>query len=440
MKFSSALLTLLAAVAVTAAPAGNETSETETYQAKSAVICGLDEERSVSCSHHIKDDVSTTPMTTVPFPKMPEKLHALIKKDWDALDVKGEEMMATLKEIDAAVMFAHARSTFYEHLQGTFGILAAWGLPPVITRTGLVHTAYSGDLFQFYLFDANKQSDRAELRGILGEEAEALTYLFGTVNRGGLCDFAKLQNGTVTRAAPPVAHQTVHHRTVGEWAVSPIDAANILMVTIADYLDQMVETNGWRDHHQIDEGASVLYPGDGKPAVALYWFASVCNGIKDTLDVVPPIFNYCTELLTIEDETKARDAYWNAVQHEKSLTEAEQIVLFYDAISFNPYIAEPHMMLSQIFYRQGQYYQAAVEARAALEKMYILCSAWDKRRSYEHWVGFTRILLLRANRKLEKSTCHLPCTDEHNPLYINYNDLKLTSLPDLVQEFADREE
>jgi hypothetical protein len=379
--------------------------------------------------------------SSVPFPKMPVKVHALLQKDWNALDERGEEMMAALKALDDSVVeFAHARTTFFEHLQGTFGILAAWGLPQVIRRTGLVHTAYSGELFQFYLLDAASKSDRAKLRGIVGDDGEALSYLFGTIQRGLLCDFASVVNQTVAFATPITGEQTVPHRIEGTWIVSQVDAANSLMVTIADYLDQMVETNGWRDHHQIEEGASMLYPGNGRPAVGFYWFSAVCHAIKDHLEVIPPIFNHCTEVLSVERETEARDAYWNVVMHEASLTADEQIALLYTSIRQNPYISEPHVMLSQLYYRQGEFYRAAIEARSALEKFYVLASAWDKRRSYDHWVGLSRILLLRANRKLEEKSCHLPCAHEHNQLYRTYNDLKLTSLPAMLQEMRDREE
>ena len=384
---------------------------------------------------------SRTSPSSVPFPKMPDKIRALLHKDWNALDDRGEEMMQLLKELDDSVVeFAHARSTFYEHLQGTFGILAAWGLPQVIRRAGLVHTAYSGEVFQFYLLDATSSADRAKLRGIVGDAGESLSYLFGTIQRGVLCNFAAVVNQTVAFATPITGVQIVPHRIEGTWKMSQGDAANSLMVTIADYLDQMVEMNGWRDHHQIEEGAPTLYPGNGRPAIGFYWFSAVCFAIKDHLEVIPPIFNHCTEVLGVERETEARDAYWKVVQHESSLTAEEQIALLDTAIRQNPYISEPHVMLSQLFYRQGNFYGAAVEARYALEKFYVLASAWDKRRSYEHWVGFSRILLLRANRKLEEKSCHLPCAQEHNPLYLTYNDLKLTSLPAMLEEMRAREE
>lgn len=84
---------------------------------------------------------------------MPVKICALLLKDWNAFDEKVEEMMALLKALDDLVVeFAHAGSTFYEHLQGTFGTLIAWGLPRVIRTTGLVHTGCSGEVFNCFNF------------------------------------------------------------------------------------------------------------------------------------------------------------------------------------------------------------------------------------------------------------------------------------------------
>lgn len=379
--------------------------------------------------------------TSVPFPKMPEKINAILYEDWNVLDPQGEEMVSTMSKIDGAVEFAHASTTFYEHLKGTFGILAAWGQPEEVRRTGLVHTAYSGDLFQFFLFDANKEEERAELRDIIGHKAEKLTYLFGTVNRGVLCHFKDVVNRVRSDAICPQGNQTVHHRTdTGSWHMEPVDAANILMVTIADYLDQMVDTNGWRDHHQIEDGGKQLYPGNGRPALGFYWFSNVCHAIKDHLEVVPTIFNNCEDVISYEDEEEARDLYWKVTTEEEELSEAEQIELLNKAVSLNNFVAEPHMMLSQIYYRQGKYFEAAVEARSALQKFYTMASNWDKRRSYGHWIGFGRVLLLRANRMMEKEECSFPCVDPNNPLYVNYNNLKLTSLREVVKEMKEREE
>ena len=68
-------------------------------------------------------------------------------------------------------------------------------------------------------------------------------------------------------------------RLHGHVNVSTAVAAKILVVTLADYLEQMVEVNGWRDHHQVFLPLS-LYPGDGKPALALYWISRMCRAVR----------------------------------------------------------------------------------------------------------------------------------------------------------------
>jgi len=333
----------------------------------------------------------------------------------------------------------------------------------------LVHTAYSGDLFMFYLFDSNSESDRETVKELLGEDAEALTYLFGTIDRGSLFHFKEVQNDKESKVRPVWAGaplekslqdgdnsnigvnptdfdanitHTVFHRgsPTGTWDVHIRTAAHILMVTIADYLDQMVETNGWKDHHQIENGGSHLYPGNGMPALGFYWFTAICNGIKDYLDVVPPIFNHCQTVISYNEDKEARDMYWKVITEESQLSEEEQIALLNRTVKLNPFIGEPNMLLSQIYYRQERYYLAATEARLALEKFYTLASAWDKRRSFGHWVGFCRVLMLRANRMLEGQERSLPCKDHNDPMYVNYNKLELTNLRDVVKEMNDREE
>lgn len=386
---------------------------------------------------------------TTPFPKMPEKIRALLHEDWDTLDPRGAGMIAALSDIDAAVEFAHARTTFYEHLKGTFGILSAWSQPADVRRAGLMHTAYSGSDFQFYLFDSNDDEDRGRVRDILGTEtAEALTYLFGTVDRSSLCSFADVVNREIRNAVCPPGNQTVMQRGPSFYGASnPIDigaqdAANILMVTIADYMEQFVDINLWRDHHQANNGGMKLYPGSGRPAIGFYWFSSVCNAIRDYLEVIPTVFNHCQDVVYVEEEEEARDLYWKVTTNEESLSEEEQIELLNTSVRLNDFIAEPHVLLAQIYFRQERYESAAREANAALVKFYALATNWDKRRSFNHWVGFARALLLRANRMIEGSRkgCSFPCHDPTNPLYTNHRNMKLTNLGDVVKQMKEREE
>ena len=78
-------------------------------------------------------------------------------------------------------------------------------------------------------------------------------------------------------------------------------------------------------------------------------------------------------------------------------------------------MGEPDLLIAQIYFRQGSYAPAAAHAQRAVERMYALAAAWDKRRSYSVWVGYGRLLALRADRKLRglhsmptESADHLP--------------------------------
>lgn len=370
---------------------------------------------------------------------MPQKIKAILMDNHNDLDPQGVEMLSQLQQMEATAAFAHARSTFYEHLKGTFQILSAWNQPSHITRAGMIHTGYSGDLFQFFLFDSNQKSDRTSLAQWIGPEAESLVYHFGTIHRGDLCQFSQAVSGTVVT---PVCHSenvTVAHRGLKEVQVSPQLAAEILMVTIADYLDQMVDTNGWRDHHQHDDGGTTLYPGNGRPALGFYWFSSVCKAIKPFLEIVPDVFDACDTVITVENETKARDAYWNVTIDEADLDTEAQISLLQQTAELNPFVGEPNLLLSQIYFRQGHFREAAIQAQTSLKKFYTLASCWDKRRSFAYWVGYARIMLLRSNRKLEENQYSWPVVDPNDENYVNYNDLKLTNLHHFVQEMKERE-
>ena len=370
----------------------------------------------------------------VRFPRMPAVLQSVLHEDWKTLGV--DDILDQLKS-PGVLEFAHGRGTFYSHLVGTYGILKAWNQPDDICKLGMTHTAYGGDLFQFFLWDSLNQRD--SLQAIIGEEAEALTILFGTINRGQLGGLEYVMNGEITKMEPLAGNYTVKHRIDDTVVVPAKTAAKILMATVADYLDQMVEENGWRDHHQVEAVVDRLYPGDGRPTIAFYWFSQVLRSIRDQLDVVPAIFDSCTKTISYQDELLARDLYWNVTLHEFDLTEQQQINLLYQSISHNPYIGEPHLLLAQLYFRKKEYQQAGLHCRRALQKMYTLASAWDKRRTYAQWVGFTRILLLRINRYIQGQP-HLPYYDQSNSAYDTAKGLHLTSLHDIAKEMKAFEE
>lgn len=379
------------------------------------------------------DDAAHAETTYVKYPKMPALLESLLHEDWKALGVA--DILEQLKS-PGVMEFAHGRDTFYSHLQGTYGILRAWNQPTDVCLLGMTHTAYGGDLFQFFLWDS--MDNREGLRDLIGAEAEGLTFLFGTIHRGMLGDLQGVM-ANATDMAPLRGDTVVTHRTDGTVSVPAATAAKILLATVADYLDQMVEQNGWRDHHQVDVSVDRLYPGDGRPTLAFYWFSQVCRAVREHLEVVPPIFDSCTTVISKADEIAARDLYWKVTLSEYELSEAEQRELLYRAIEHNPFVGEPHILLAQLYYRNGEYRTAAEHCRQALQKLYVLASAWDKRRSFRQWVGFSRVLMMRSNRHLQ-GLPHLPYYDMDDPSYISAKGLHLTSLHEMAREMKAYEE
>ena len=73
---------------------------------------------------------------------MPPLVDAMIHMRWAELDDEGDRLMESLCAFEPLHSFAHARDTFYEHLRGTWAMLATWGQPQDVCRAGLFHTGY----------------------------------------------------------------------------------------------------------------------------------------------------------------------------------------------------------------------------------------------------------------------------------------------------------
>ena len=101
-----------------------------------------------------------------------------------------------------------------------------------------------------------------------------------------------------------------------------------------------------------------------------------------------------------------------------------------ESTTLNPFVGEPHIMLAQLYHRLGQFHQSVTEAATALEKMYVLACAWDKRRSFECWVGFTRITLMRSRR----ATAGLEQFPTNKTMAPSAQGMPLIAIDDMLQE------
>jgi hypothetical protein len=74
----------------------------------------------------------------------------------------------------------HPGGTLYAHLHRVAATLGAWGAADDVRLAGLCHATYGTDGFDRSLLDV---SSRGELRELVGERAEALVYLYGSLDR-----------------------------------------------------------------------------------------------------------------------------------------------------------------------------------------------------------------------------------------------------------------
>ena len=70
---------------------------------------------------------------------------------------------------------------FLSHLVGTRRLLAEWGERPALCDAGLFHSAYGTEYFQ-----PDAPASRAEVRELIGAEAEAIAWVWCTILRDTL--------------------------------------------------------------------------------------------------------------------------------------------------------------------------------------------------------------------------------------------------------------
>jgi len=230
----------------------------------------------------------------------------------------------------------------------------------------------------------------------------------------------------------PAEGVEVKHIRTGEGVhVSRRIVAVFVMMTMADFCDQLF---GFQDvlfdnrNGRLEfsgNNLEALWPGDGKPGL---WLNSISRmgavynliareeeilieqkrrkvgGVvvdverNDDIELVlPPVFDDCTKVLEAEDQIVARDLYWEAVCERGLPTKVEDLLV--GCISKNPFVGEPYVVLSQVCLTEGKFEEAEKHAEKGLRLLLEWGCPWDKRTSWEGWVSWTRVLLMKAKDK-----------------------------------------
>jgi hypothetical protein len=119
----------------------------------------------------------------------------------------------------------HSGRDFYTHLKGTHDLLESWGNPVEVCLAGLYHSIYGTKHFRR---KAHPIADRATIRGLIGERAERLAYVFCVTAR--------------PRAflGHPAGRDTMLHDNHANrmFAVCPRDLNDLLEIEAANLIEQ----------------------------------------------------------------------------------------------------------------------------------------------------------------------------------------------------------
>ncbi|MGY4977731.1 DUF6817 domain-containing protein [Streptomyces sp. 900105755] len=133
-----------------------------------------------------------------------------------------DRAVAHLRALGAAEI-AHPGGTLLAHLQRVAEQLAAWGARPALRLAGLCHACYGTDGFPAALLPPDRRTD---LAAVIGTEAEAIVYLYGSCDR----------KATYPTLADPDG--AVHDRFTGAAGVpGPRPRRDLAELTAANELD-----------------------------------------------------------------------------------------------------------------------------------------------------------------------------------------------------------
>jgi len=349
---------------------------------------------------------------------VPDVILHLLNHDYHKLDSKMKDFLQLVADLGAFQCW-HKHGTFGEHLLGVWKIFECWKLPQSVCRMGLFHSTYSNSWVGLALFKPN--TERHKLREFVDVETEELVHVMCSVPRLSLTFNDIL--GFEKKGVPSDGITVKDIHTGADLRLSQRMIAIYIVFHIADWLEQFY---GWQDKlfnvekltgdeegdmsvpflqmlkNEFEENPGTLWPGENKPGLYLAILTRLgqiltqCN----QPDLIPPVFDNCTKILTAKNEKKARDLYWTVttqLTEEKNGAEAKK--LLNEVISLNPFIGEPHILLAQIHMREGHLEEGIKEARHALKLLYDMGTNWDKRVTWEAWINWCRVMIRLGLKK-----------------------------------------
>jgi hypothetical protein len=284
-------------------------------------------------------------------------------------DQSSSEILRELRHRHAHQV-SHGRSSLEQHLSGTRDILTAWHQPSRVCLAGFLHSGYSTDAFEHRLFDIY---DRCPMSRLIGEDAEQMVYLFCSIHRQDLFDALRRTSGEMVE---PLHFANRHGGP--DLTVTRRDVGDLLVLHIANTAEQCCQS-------------------DGVPAPWIAQAAELGQWTKNLADVVPPVFDGCTRIVSRASEDRLLEAYRTALEQVATDPHGARASLS-EASAGLPFVAEPFIWLGFLSIAVGDSEAAArfgVQAQALLAEW---ATPWDKRLTLWDWQTLATILKEASGR------------------------------------------
>ncbi|KAL6591557.1 hypothetical protein ACP70R_050060 [Stipagrostis hirtigluma subsp. patula] len=369
-----------------------------------------------------------------------EAAQPFLRDELEQIDPKLPSLLSIIHSAGTGERY-HKNSTYLDHLLNFHRIVRLWGAPPDIARCGLVHSTYANSYINVSIFESN--TTRETVQSLFDEPIERLVFLFCAVSRhkliheGLLFQYTDMQltdhlaasdvsvrtareTGTfdtsepwrqkLSSLLPPKGIQVRHFETGEPLALSRRLVALFMLMTIIDICDQF---NAYQDKLYTNENGRLefrgdnwgaLWPGSCKPGLWMNVASRLAvlrrlDGDEEIKLVIPPVFNYCTKVLDPMEQIAARDLYWEAIciddRNNRDWQRVEEILL--ESIKKNPFVGEPHLVLTQVYLNMERYQEGKKEAEEGLKLLLEWGVSWDKRMTWGTWVSWGKVMLDRAN-------------------------------------------
>ncbi|XVF44607.1 hypothetical protein PTKIN_Ptkin02bG0137900 [Pterospermum kingtungense] len=405
---------------------------------------------------------SSSPPTTQYLQDLLASSRPFLRGELESVDKNLPSLVATLRSVGAGECW-HKHSSFLEHLVDIYRILKIWKAQDPVCLCGLFHSAYSNSYVNLAIFDPStgREEVRGHV-GEAAErlihlfcivprqplihddllfkysDSELVEHLklseisLKNAKEKGLFNEDEVWRKKLRQLLPDNGIVVKHIKTGEDVLVSRRIAAIFLLMTMADFSDQLF---GFQDvlFENFDgrlefkgNNFVALWPGNGKPGL---WLNSISRigavyslivreeeifveqrkrsggvGVDIERDedlelVVPPVFENGTKVLGAREQIEARDLYWEAVCDDSKGGQERAEELLLGSIEKNPFVGEPHVLLAQVYLTKGRFEEAEKKAEKGLTLMLEWSSPWDKRMSWEGWIAWARVLLMKAKEK-----------------------------------------